>query len=258
MTFDPKYGYARIGNKSFTLGGHAAPAPREPDGGDENAAARRTRDRDYLFSRFGWFWDRRAEIFNTPEIYGIYPLFSGLSLAYVGGGPLSLGMLFYLWRTGQWHAECPECGSTALIYFAGGSPLSGMNRWAAHCIFCGANVAGSAEKFHELWRPAKALIDEAEREKRSIAGQSAPREKKPREDFRAISRRWRRDYDEKSEAELERGARERGERREAERLRALENERKSCEALGLPPGALPTETAEAMLKKLENHKEETT
>ena len=56
-----------------------APAPRDSDGGDENAAARRTRDRDYLFSRFGWFWDRRAEIFNTPEIYGIYPLFSGLS-----------------------------------------------------------------------------------------------------------------------------------------------------------------------------------
>ena len=133
-----------------------------------------------------------------------------------------------------------------------------MNRWAAHCIFCGANVAGSAEKFHELWRPAKTLIDEAEREKRRLAGQSAPREEKPREDFRAISRRWRRDYDEKSEAELERAARERGERREAERLRALENERKSCEALGLPPGALPTETAEAMLKKLENHKEETT
>ena len=147
MTFDPKYGYARIGNNSFTLGGQAAPAPRDSDGGDENAAARRTRDRDYLFSRFGWFWDRRAEIFNTPEIYGIYPLFSGLSLAYVGGGPLSLGMLFYLWRTSQWLAECPECGSTALIYFAGGSPLSGMNRWAAHCIFCGANVAGSAEKF---------------------------------------------------------------------------------------------------------------
>ena len=154
MTFDPKYGYTRIENKSFTLGGQAAPAPRDSDGGDENAAARRTRDRDYLFSRFGWFWDRRAEIFNTPEIYGIYPLFSGLSLAYVGGGPLSLGMLFYLWRTSQWLAECPECGSTALIYFAGGSPLSGMNRWAAHCIFCGANVAGSAEKFHELWRPA--------------------------------------------------------------------------------------------------------
>ena len=167
-------------------------------------------------------------------------------------------MLFYLWRTSQWLAECPECGSTALIYFAGGSPLSGMNRWAAHCIFCGANVAGSAEKFHELWRPAKALIDEAESEKRRLAGQSAPREEKPREDFRAISRRWRRDYDEKSEAELERAARERGERREAERLRALENERKSCEALGLTPGALPTETAEAMLKKLETHKEETT
>ena len=258
MTFDPNYGYARIGNKSCTPGGRAAPAPRDPDGGDENAAARRTRDRDYLFSRFGWFWDRRAEIFNTPEIYGIYPLFSGLSLAYVGGGPLSLGMLFYLWRTSQWLAECPECGSTALIYFAGGSPLSGMNRWAAHCIFCGANVAGSAEKFHELWRPAKALIDEAESEKRRLAGQSAPREEKPREDFRAISRRWRRDYDEKSEAELERAARERGERREAERLRALENERKSCEALGLTPGALPTETAEAMLKKLETHKEETT
>ena len=35
MTFDPKYGYARIGNKSFTPGGRAAPAPRDSNGGDE-------------------------------------------------------------------------------------------------------------------------------------------------------------------------------------------------------------------------------
>ena len=70
MTFDPKYGYARIGNNSFTLGGQAAPAPRDSDGGDENAAARRTRDRDYLFSRFGWFWDRRK--YSTRRKYTGY------------------------------------------------------------------------------------------------------------------------------------------------------------------------------------------
>lgn len=258
MTYGQKYGCSRTEGKTSAGIGEPAAAASPRDGGEETRALRAARDMDYLFGSFGQFWERRGEIICTPEIYGIYPLFSGLSLAYVGGGPLSLGMLFYLWRTGQWLAECPECGSTALIYFAGGSPLSGMNRWVARCIFCGANVAGRAEKFHELWRPAKALIDEAESEKRRLAEQSAPPEENPREDFRAISRRWRRDYDEKSEAELEQAARERGERREAERLRALENERKSCEALGLTPGALPTETAEAMLKKLETHKEKTT
>lgn len=257
MTFDRKYGYYRTENKIFLPVGLAAPAPRNRDGG-ESAAARGARDRDYLFNRFGWFWERRAEIFNAPEIYGIYPLFSGLSLAYVGGDPLSLGMLFRLWHAGRWVAKCPECGSTALIYFAGGSPLSGMNRWAARCIFCGADVAGSSEKFHELWRPAKKLIDEAGLAKRPPAVQTEPPKKKPREDFRAISRRWRRDYDEKSEAELERAAAERKAQKEEERRRALEAVRQRHAALGLRENPLPSEIAQKMLKNMQNIKEETT
>lgn len=257
MTFDRKYGYDRTENKIFLPVGRAAHSPRNHDCG-ENAAARAARDRDYLFSRIGWFWERRGRICGTPEIYGIYPLFSGLSLAYVGGGPLSLGMLFRLWHAGRWVAKCPECGSAALIYFAGGSPLSGANRWAARCIFCGADAAGSAENFHELWRPAKALIDEAESDKRRFAEQSAPPEKKPREDFRAISRRWRRDYDEKSEAELERAAAERKAQKEEKRRRALEAVRQRHAALGLRENPLPSEIALKMLKNMQHIKEETT
>ena len=254
MALDPKYGYTRIGNKIFTTGGEIAPAPLDSRGEDETAAKRGARDRDYLFNRFEWFWDMRGKIFEHQEIYRIYPLFAGLSLAYVGGGPLSLGMLFRLWSEGLWIATCPECGGKAYIYFAGGSPLSGMNRWTAHCMGCGANIAGSAPKFQELWRPAKALIDEAARVNHFAEEETPQREQKPRDDFRAMSRRWRSDYDEKSEEELERKANERKAKREAERLRALEKERKRLELLGLAPGALPMETAAAMLEKLENEK----
>lgn len=257
MTFDRKYGYYRTENKIFLPVWRGATAPRNRDGG-ESAAARAARDRDYLFSRIDWFWERRGKIFNMPDIYGIYPLFSGLSLAYIGGGPLSLGMLFRLWSAGRWVAKCPECGGAALIYFAGGSPLSGANRWAARCIFCGTDAAGSAEKFFELWRPAKKLIDEAGLAKRQPSAQSAPQEKKPREDFRAISRRWRRDYDEKSEAELERASTERKAQKEEERRRALEAVRQRHAALGLRENPLPSEIALKMLKNMQNIKEETT
>ena len=249
MALDPKYGYTRIGSKIFTTGGQIVPTPLDSHGEDETAAQRCARDRDYLFGRFGWFWSMRGKILESPEIYKIYPLFAGLSLAYIGGGPLSLGMLFRLWSEGLWAAPCPECGGKAFIYFAGGSPLSGMNRWTAHCMGCGANVTGSAQKFHELWRPAKALIDEAAHKNRVSEKEAPPREQKPRADFREMSRRWRSDYDEKSEEELERKASERKAQREAERLRALEKERKRLELLGLTPGALPTETAAAMLEK---------
>lgn len=257
MTFDRKYGYERTGNKTFIPVARTVPAPGNQDGG-ESAADRAARDRDYLFSRFGWFWGRRAEIFNTPEIYRLYPLFSGLSLAYVGGGPLSLGMLFRLWHAGLWVAKCPECGGAALIYFTGGSPISGANSRAARCIFCGANVTGNAEKFHELWRPAKKLIDEAGLAKRQPSAKSGPPKEKPREDFRAISRRWRRDYDEKSEAELEQAAAERKAREEDERRRAIEAARQRYAAIGLSETPLPSEIALEMLKNMQNIKEETT
>lgn len=252
MALDPKYGYTRIGNKIFTTGGQIASAPLDSREEDETAAQRGARDRDYLFSRFGWFWDMRNKIFTTPEIYKIYPLFSGLSLAYVGGGSLSLGMLFRLWDEGLWIAPCPECDGKSYIYFVGGSPLSGINRWTAHCMGCGANIVGSVPKFHELWRPAKALIDEAARVNHFSKEETPQREQKPRDDFRAMSHRWRFDYDEKSEEELERAARARKAQREAERLRALEKERKRLELLGLTPGALPMETAAAMLEKYRN------
>lgn len=252
MTYDQKYGCSRTEGKTAA----AAASPR--DGGEETRTLRAARDMDYLFGRFGQFWERRGEIICTPEIYGIYPLFSGLSLAYAGGGPLSLGMLLELWSAGEWRVPCTNCGGDAFIYFAGGSPLSGMNGYAARCPACGAQIRGRAENFAALWRPAKKLIARAEAEKSaksSVACKTPPR---PREDFCAMSARWRRDYDEKSETELERAAAERKAREEDERRRALEAARRRYAALGLPENPLPTETALKMLKNTKNIKEETT
>lgn len=253
MAFEQKYGYARLGGKAFVPGGQPRTARRDSC---ESPEERKARDREYFFSRFGWFWERRGTILAMPEIYGVRPLFSGLSLAYIGGGPLSLGALFRLWGMGRWTAVCPECGGEAFIYFAGGSPLSGANRCEAYCTDCGTYFAGQAETFSELWRPAKELIEREARADVAPAAEAPARTAKKCEDFRAISRRWRAEYDEKSEAELEQAARERKERREAERLRAPENLRNRDEQTEPELRPLPSERAEALLKKLENTEEE--
>ncbi|WP_143330681.1 hypothetical protein [Cloacibacillus sp. An23] len=210
MPFNQKYGCVRIGNKKFVISGGGV-TPAQTDSVEESAEAlckeRRARDREHFFGSFARFWEKRAEIAARPEIYGITPLFSGLSLAYAGGGPLSLGMLLELWAAGEWRVPCPGCGE---------------------------RINGRAENFAALWRPAKDLLARAEVKN---VGKSEKRPPRPREDFRALSARWLRDYDEKSEAELKRAAAERKARKEAERARALEAERKKYAALGLsaPP-----------------------
>lgn len=185
MPFNPKYGCVRIGNKKFVISvGGVTPA--QTDSVEESAEAlckeRRARDREHFFGSFARFWEKRAEIAARPEIYGITPLFSGLSLAYAGGGPLSLGMLLELWAAGEWRVPCPGCGGEAFIYFAGGSPLSGMNGYAAQCPNCGERINGRAENFAALWRPAKDLLARAEVKN---AGKSEKRPPRPRARSRA-------------------------------------------------------------------------
>lgn len=255
MTYCQKYGCSLTGGKTAASSGQPPATASPRDGGEETRALRAARDMDYLFGSFGQFWERRRKILCMPEIYGIYPLFSGLSLAYAGGGPLSLGMLLELWNAGEWRVPCTNCGGASFIYFAGGSPLSGMNGYAARCPACGARIHGRAENFAALWRPAKKLIARAEAEKAAEPPGAQRTQPRPREDFRAMSARWRRDYDEKSETELERAAAERKAREEDKRRRALEAARRRYAALGLPENPLPTETA---LKMRKNIKEETT
>lgn len=76
---------------------------------------------------------KRAEYFFCP-----------LSLAYcswpyLGGcGPFRLGHLLVGWRDGQLIDECLYCHGDLLIYFFGGSILSGGNTFTGYCINCGA------------------------------------------------------------------------------------------------------------------------
>ena len=219
MTFDPKYGYTRIENKSFTLGGHAAPRR-----GIQTAAMKTRRRAEratgITYSAASAGSGTGARKYSTRRRYTGYTRSSPASRSPTSARPAEPRDALLPLAHGTMARRVSRVREHGAHILRRRQPPLRHERWAAHCIFCGADVAGSAEKFHELWRPAKALIDEAEREKRRFAEQSAPPAEKPREDFRAISRRWRRDYDEKSEAELEQAARERGERREAERLRA--------------------------------------
>lgn len=251
MANDPKFGYAQIGNKKFTLSGGCGLSVLCASGAEDAKGLcakvyreRRERDREYFFSRFDFFWDMRAEIASRREIYDIYPLFSGLSLAYAGGGPLSLGALTALWDAGLWSEPCPRCGGTARVYFAGGSPLSGSNSYDAQCPDCGEKIHASAQKFYELWRPAKKLLDVQQGIK---VVQPQKKEQPRREDFRSLSLRWKKEYDEKSGEELAQAALERRRREEEQRRCELEAELERYRRLNLTPDALPSQVAEAAL-----------
>ena len=78
MTFDPKYGYARIGNNSFTLGGQAAPAPRDSDGGDETRR-RAERATEITYSAASAGSGTGARKYSTRRRYTGYTLFSPAS-----------------------------------------------------------------------------------------------------------------------------------------------------------------------------------
>ena len=92
MTFDPKYGYARIGNNSFTLGGQAAPeetiaspsADRPRPRRGNRTAAMKTRRRaeratEITYSAASAGSGTGARKYSTRRRYTGYTLFSPAS-----------------------------------------------------------------------------------------------------------------------------------------------------------------------------------
>ncbi len=91
--------------------------------------------------------DRQSEILNCAD-YFFCPLpFAGCSWPYIGGdGPLCLGFLLLGWKDGLLIEICPDCKSEALVFFFGGSPLSGSCGWSGYCKTCGAAKTGKGSQ----------------------------------------------------------------------------------------------------------------
>ena len=208
------FGGMEIGKKQLVLGCHEL-KPRLAELERQYAERSREqvrREEDYFFENYRYFWKNRNVIIHNAELCRTPVYFAVLSLAYIAGGPLRLGMLLQLWQRGLWTAACPKCGGTVRIFRWGGSPLSGNNSYSGRCVDCGEPAEGMLEEnFASQWRPARELIEKAFRGKAAnmAHGDQAPPpcEKNVRADdetldFKTLSQRWDRDYYGKNETEL--------------------------------------------------------
>lgn len=71
---------------------------------------------------------------------------------------LPVGLLLLLWEDEMMVDSCQECCNKIYIIGAGGSPLSGTNRYWGYCPYCEKEVKGSYKPFHALWRPAIKML----------------------------------------------------------------------------------------------------
>ncbi len=247
-------GGMRIKNKFVTLSNEKSACTRldelTKEAQERNLHARQ-HDLDLLFSNFDFFWQNRKIIFEDDEIYFTPAGGAGLSLAYTGGGGITLGMLFKLWEQGLWSTKCPKCGGTVRLFYAGGSPLSGTNSCSGRCLCCGFLKIGCMENFIQIWQPAMRLINEA----RKKYSEAHPQKKSPaeraaaRQGFAALSRKWRENYDNKSPAELLAEINARKAAREKSELEKIERETAALEARQLNPNATPLEQAMELIRR---------
>lgn len=95
---------------------------------------------------------------HQPEVFHEQNRHLHFGMAYVGTFNFPLGVLVALWKYGEWTADCPHCGAGAYIFYAGGSPLSGMHSYRAICPACRACSTGRKSSFSSLTDPARTLL----------------------------------------------------------------------------------------------------
>jgi hypothetical protein len=108
-------------------------------------------------------------IMERPEFFYIRHDWMLIGGIYVGSKHIPLGVLLKLWQSGRWIGECPDCGSRAYIFKAGGSPLSGSHYCHAVCPVC-REVLNSkqAETFTVLMKQAFDLCDRYSRKQKIL------------------------------------------------------------------------------------------
>lgn len=110
-------------------------------------------------------YERLGDIAADEDVASFMVPHCGLSIAWVGGGAVSVRALVEIWGRGLWRPECPECGKKAFLHSAGGNPMSGRNNWFGYCPDCG-KISGEAAKFMDIWKDALPII----REFRPVSG----------------------------------------------------------------------------------------
>ena len=164
----------------------------------ENDALARTRriggnpgqeERILFIENFGLIWENRERIINDEALSETRLYFAGLSLAYISGGSLTLGMLLTLWNNGEWTTKCPFCGGAVRIFGWGGSPLTGNNKYHGFCTSCKRYRDDAEDNFLKKVLPAIRMIDDRRARFAKVHPQQ-PVPPKVHYDFRSLSKKW--------------------------------------------------------------------
>lgn len=153
----------------------------------------RLEEQNLFIENYGLIWENRERIINDEAMSETRLYFSGLSLAYVSGGGLTLGMLLTLWNNGEWTTKCPFCGGVVRIFGWGGSPLTGNNKYHGFCTSCKRERDSAEDHFIQKVRSAISMISERKAKfakAHTDSSSDAVSQKVLHYDFRTLSRKW--------------------------------------------------------------------
>ncbi len=121
----------------------------------EESGAERARNMKLFCNNLELILAKADMVMERPEFFNIRHGWMLVGASYIGSKLIPLGVLLKLWQSGNWLGECPDCGSRAYIFKAGGSPLSGSHYCHAVCPVCRKVInSRQAESFAMLMKPA--------------------------------------------------------------------------------------------------------
>lgn len=153
----------------------------------------RLEEQKLFIENYEFIWENRERIINDVALSETRLYFSGLSLAYVSGGNLTLGMLLTLWNNSEWTTKCPFCGGTVRIFAWGGSPLTGNNKYHGFCTSCKRDRDDAGDNFIKNVSSILKMINERKAkfaQAHTISSSSSVPAKVFHYDFRTLSKKW--------------------------------------------------------------------
>ncbi|WP_367339735.1 hypothetical protein [Aminivibrio sp.] len=148
-------------------------------------------ERKLFIGNYEFIWENRERILNDEALSESQFNFAGYSLAYLGGGCLTVGMLLTLWNNGEWTSTCPFCGGTVRIYGWGGSPLTGRNKYHGFCTSCKRDKDDAEDYFLNKVLPAMRMVKERNAKfAEAYHPKTTDTPKVVHSDFRTLSKKW--------------------------------------------------------------------
>ncbi len=112
------------------------------------------RDKELLLENLDLILENQDLILRSPKLYGciVYPAY--MSIIFLQGGYIPLGLLLTLWKDGTFLHICPKCGAPLHLVGLGGSMLSGCHAAWGPCFECHDMVVDkNTGKFQKMWHP---------------------------------------------------------------------------------------------------------